>query len=192
MRPYFSNGRCLLVFGALLAFCIAGQPAVASESQGTRAQAPNFTLKTLKGEQVSLTDARGKIVVLSFWASWCKPCIQELGFLKKLAAQHPEELVVFGIATDAPETMAGVRRTVKRKRLNMPILLDSEGSVMGNFNPRGVMPFSAYIDRKGRIHSVHEGFSSGDEAKLTSVVEGLIKEKSAPTDDGSKAPNPVE
>ena len=150
--------------------------AIASDVQSNRAQAPNFTLNTLKGEQASLTDVRGKAVVLSFWASWCKPCIQELGFLKKLAKKHSNDLVVFGIATDAPETIAGVRRIAKRKRLTMPILLDSEGSVMGNYNPRGVMPFSVYIDRQGRIHSEHEGFAAGDETKLTAVVEALIGE----------------
>ena len=155
-------------------------PAAFAEGRGQRAQAPNFTLKSLKGHQTSLSDAQGKVLVLSFWASWCKPCIQELGFLKKLAAQHPDNLVVYGIATDAPDTMASVRRVVKRKRLNMPILFDSDGSVMGNYNPRGVMPFSAYIDRQGRIHSVHEGFSSGDEMKLTSLVEGLINEAARP------------
>ena len=149
----------------------------ASEVQVKRAQAPNFTLNTLKGDQASLTDVKGKDVVLSFWASWCKPCIQELGFLKKLAKKHSDDLVVFGIATDAPETIAGVRRIAKRKRLTMPILLDSEGSVMGTYNPRGVMPFSVYIDRQGRIHSEHEGFAAGDEAKLTAVVETLIGER---------------
>ena len=113
---------------------------------------------------------------MSFWASWCKPCIQELGYLKKLAAEYPKEMTVLAISTDAPNTLAGVRKIVKRKRLTMPVLLDSEGAVMNEINPRGTLPFSAYVDRKGQIGATHDGFASGDEAKIKKVVLALLAE----------------
>ena len=135
-------------------------------------------------DQFKFESVRGKVVVISFWASWCKPCIQELGYLKVLAKEHPNDMVVLAISTDAPNTIAGVRKIVKRKRLTMPILLDSDGAVMNEVNPRGTLPFSVYVDRQGRIGATHDGFSSGDEDKLKAVVEALIAE-------GKNAPKPA-
>ena len=55
--------------------------------------------------------------------------------------------------------------------------LDGDGAVMSDLNPRGSLPFSVYIDRKGGLHSTHDGFSSGDEVKIEKVVDQLIAEE---------------
>ncbi len=155
----------------------------------TRPEAPEFSLRTLKGDTMSLAQTKGKVVIMSFWASWCKPCIQELGFLKALQAKHPERLLVLAISTDDPNTMSKVRTIVKRKKLTMPILLDQEGTVMGLLNPRGELPFSLYLDTAGRIASDHRGFKAGDESKIEQIVNTLLAESSsAPTNQAPQVP----
>ena len=151
--------------------------AQAGELKTVRPEVSNFSLNTLKGEHFEFKSLAGKVVILSFWASWCKPCIQELTYLKKLAAEYKETMEVVGVCTDAPNTMAGVRKIVKRKRLSMTIAMDTEGNVMNEMNPRGTLPFSAYIDRQGRIAATHDGFKSGDEGKIKAIVDALIAEK---------------
>ena len=65
--------------------------------------------------KVSLADYKGKVVIVSWWATWCKPCIMELKFLNKLAKKYPKDLVVIAIATDGSETQAAINSTVHSK-----------------------------------------------------------------------------
>jgi len=166
-------------FLILVLMVLFALPANAGELNTVRPQAPQFSLQMLNGETFQFSSTKGKVVVVSFWASWCKPCIQELGFLKTLQAQHPDKLAVLAIATDDPNTISKVRMIVKRKKLTMPVLLDQDGTVMGLLNSRGSLPFSVYIDKQGNIASTHDGFSSGDEEKLEATVKTLLAEGTA-------------
>ncbi len=168
--------RIATVLATLLVGALTITTSHGAELKKNRPAVSNFSLNTLKGDRFQFNSVRGKVVVISFWASWCKPCIQELGYLKILAKAHPDEMVVLAVSTDAPNTIAGVRKIVKRKRLTMPILLDTDGTVMNEVNPRGTLPFSVYVDRQGNIGATHDGFSSGDEDKLKATVEALLAE----------------
>ena len=141
----------------------------------------DFSLPSLSGSQVRLSQYQGKVVVISFWATWCKPCAQELDFLQELYAnQEGDDLVVLAISTDGPETFAEVRAFVKRKGWTMPVLLDPEGMVAAVLNPRFAQPFSVYIDRMGSKVSEQEGFSTGDIPKITAKIEGLLAQSAEP------------
>ena len=164
------------LFTILLFALLVAPPASASELAEKRPEVSNFSLRTLKGEQFKFESVKGKVVVVSFWASWCKPCIQELGFLKKLQKKYPNQFVVLAVSTDDSNTIAGVRKIVRRKKLTMPILMDSQGSLMGELNARGNLPFSVYVDRTGRIAAKHDGFASGDEEKIEAIVKALLAE----------------
>jgi thiol-disulfide isomerase/thioredoxin len=142
-----------------------------------RPTAENFRLKDLAGKTHRLTDFKGKVVVVSFWATWCKPCLRELSFLKKLKAKHPNKLEILAVATDGPNTASRIRPVSVQKKLTMPILLDSDGAVMASMNARGILPQSNYIDFGGQLAYAHDGFVAGDEAVLTQVIEALLKEK---------------
>ncbi len=146
-----------------------------------RAEVSDFTLDTIDGDSVSLSDFKGKVVVVSFWATWCKPCIQELGYLTKLHKQLSKDIVVLAISTDGPDSVSAVEEKVQSKGLDVPVLLDPSGDVLGEFNPGGSLPFSVYIDRDGRLHSTHDGFASGDEIKIEKVVKQLVAEKAGKT-----------
>lgn len=145
-----------------------------AEPAKDRAAMSNFKAMTLTGDEFKFESLKGKVVVISFWASWCKPCIQELGFLQKLSKKLDGQFVVLAVSTDDSNTIAGVRKIVRQKKLKMPILLDQQGSLMSEYNPRGELPFSVYVDKMGRIASTHQGFVSGDEGKIEKLVKALI------------------
>ena len=144
-----------------------------------RVVAPDFSLETLSGEEISLSDFEGKVVLISFWATWCGPCLQELPHLDKMLEEFKDEgLVVLAINTDGSDTRSSVRRVVKRKKFKMPILMDLDGAVSATLNPRGVNPYTIVIDRKGRIAEEHEGYSPGDEEETEELVKALLDEGS--------------
>ena len=142
-----------------------------------RASVEDFSLKDLRGKTHRISNYKGKVIVISLWATWCKPCIRELKYLKTLKAAHPEKLEILAIATDGPNTAARIRPVSKRSKLTMPVLLDSDGAVMGALNSRGILPHSTYIDAKGKVAYAHSGFVAGDEVIIKDVVTTLLKEK---------------
>ena len=171
----------------ILSFCAAALFALgalmvaptASLADGTkRTELSDFTLKTLDGKKASLSDYKGKVVVVSFWATWCKPCLTEMAHLQDYYDKYKGEgLVVLAITTDGPDTVSEVRSLVKRKRWKMPILLDDDGETLSKFNPRGTQPFSLFVDREGKMAEQHEGFAMGDEAKYLKIIKTLLAEK---------------
>lgn len=169
--------RCLALAAA---FGFVASPALADED---RSPAPGFTLDTLDGESISLDDFDGQVVAVSFWATWCRPCLQELPHMSRFHEQYGDadgdgerDFTVIAISTDGPETLAEVRQTVRRQRWQMPVLLDQEGDVSAQLNPRGTNPFTVFIDREGNIAHAHEGYSSGDEVGYEELIQQLIAE----------------
>lgn len=146
-------------------------------AQGKRAAIEDFSLKDLKGKRHRVSDYKGKVVVVSLWATWCKPCLRELKFLKKLKTAHPGKLEILAVATDGPNTASRIRPVAKRSKLTMPVLLDSDGAVMGALNSRAILPHSTYVDQKGKVAYSHSGFVAGDEDVIFEVVSALLKEK---------------
>jgi thiol-disulfide isomerase/thioredoxin len=165
----------------LRAFCLLlllAAPAFAED--GARPPVSDFGLRTLGGEKVKLSGQAGKVVLVSFWATWCNPCKQELAFLDELAAKYADQgLVVLAINTDAPKSQAEVRRFVSARGLKLPVLLDQDGEVANRLNPRAVMPFTIYVDRNGRRAFEHEGFTPDEPAKIEARVAALLKEAAA-------------
>lgn len=156
----------------LVGLLLTASPAPAQEA-GPKAS--NFTLRTLSGERVRLSDYEGKVVLLSFWATWCAPCKQELPILQSLLERHEKDgLAVLAVNIDDPKTVAEVRRFVADRKLTMPIPLDGDSKVLGRFNPRHSLPFLQVIDHEGRRAFQHTGFTSGTEKVLEEQVRGLL------------------
>ncbi|MGK0362144.1 MAG: thiol-disulfide isomerase/thioredoxin [Bradymonadia bacterium] len=175
----------MLIAGLMLLSSAAS--AVDLKPPADRVSVANFSLKNLKGKKVSLADFAGKVVVVNFWATWCEPCKQELPFLNRYYLDNKDDVVVLAIATDNAQTMTKVRSTVKRKRWKMPILLDADGQVSGDLNPRGAAPYTMYLDRNLKLAGDHDGYAPGDETAMLATIKALMTEK-ATANGAVKAP----
>jgi len=112
--------------------------------------APNFTLPHLDGRMVSLTDYRGKVVLLNIWATWCPPCVEEMPSMEKLyQALNNEDFEILAVSIDASGAQ-DVLPFMKKHRLSFPALTDPKGAIKGLYQTTGV-PESFIIDKDGVI-----------------------------------------
>jgi peroxiredoxin len=123
--------------------------------------APDFTLSTLDGRPVSLSDYRGQVVLINFWATWCPSCIAEMPAYEAVYRERPPgEFMVLGVNLQEEEEY--VQRFSAGLGLTFPILLDSDGQVtIRDYQVVG-MPGSIIIDRQGAIFYRHLGPMSDD------------------------------
>jgi peroxiredoxin len=167
-KPLVQRFLVALIFVALS--CATSGPA---ERSGARAT--EFSLRDIDGKTVRLSDYRGSVVVVNFWATWCTPCHAEMPHLDRLYKQYRDQgFVVLSIAMDGPETIAGVAPTVRRLALSYPVLLDEETRVVASYNPRREAPFTLIIDRNGAIVWTKVGYSSGDEIALEKQIQANL------------------
>lgn len=140
--------------------------------------APDFALADLDGAQVRLADlvARGP-VVMAFWATWCRPCAQEIPHLSALQQELGERgLTVLGVSLDDATTVGEVRAFVRTRDVSYTVLLDTEGRVAALYNPEHALPFTVVIGRGGQVRRVHRGYVPGDEVQLRAEVVELLEE----------------
>ena len=123
-------------------------------------QAPDFTLQTLEGEEVSLSDYRGKKVMINFWATWCPPCRAEMPDMEKF--YQNEDIVI--LAVNLTETESGLKEVQQFRdefNLSFPILLDKKVEVANKYEINPV-PTSVFVDEDGKIDSVMLGAMNYD------------------------------
>lgn len=134
-------------------------------------QATDFTLPTLNNKEQTLSDTRGKVVILNFWASWCEPCKSEMPYFQTYYERHKKDVEILAVNYTKKDQIKNVRSFVKQYKLTFPILLDETGdtSIMyGAF----ALPATIIIDRQGNI--VHEILGPLDEALLDEYIEPLL------------------
>ncbi len=140
--------------------------------------AADFTLKDLQGNEVKLSSLQGKIVAIDFWATWCPPCVKGLPIVAEVMSSFKDQGVVF-YAINAREDVAKIEAFLKSKDLNIPVLLDSDGSVMKTYGVNGI-PQSFLIDKEGVIRAAHTGLSGDLKEKLTAELTALVKGEKLP------------
>lgn len=146
-----------LLFLGILWFALAWEQAPL-EAQGLRA-APDFLLKDLSQKKVKLTDFKGKVVILNFFATWCPPCRAEIPELNKLYRLNKEKgLVVLGVSLDMDLPPQGLTTFVKDMKITYPVLMGTS-DLAEKYQVSGV-PTTILINREGKAHSRYDGLVS--------------------------------
>ena len=165
-----------LALGCLALGC---GPAVSPQAGSVEASAlpPDFELPRLDGGSERLSSHFGKHVVLvDFWATFCKPCLRAMPELDALYRSRKQQgLVVLGVSIDGPGSAAAVQAEVSRLGVSFPILLDEESRAVSLYNPRASAPFSVLIGRDGRVLAKREGYTTGSHDALTADIDAALR-----------------
>ena len=152
-----------------------GAPLSSSPSPREGFLAPDFTLDTLDGNKVTLSELRGKIVVVNFWATWCLPCRAETPALERSYAQYKDAgVVILGVNLTNQDVVREVESFVEEFKLTYPILLDRDGSVGNLYQIKG-LPSTFFVNREGIIRTVLVG-GPMSETFIRSKIEALLHE----------------
>ena len=133
--------------------------------------APDFTLYTLDGKEVKLSDNLGKVVILDFWATWCAPCRKGIPDLISIQNEFKDDLVVIGISLDQPSTQDQLIPFIQSYGINYPVVLGNieVSNAYGNIQ---AIPTSFIIDQQGNIINKHIG--SVPKSTLTEEINSLL------------------
>lgn len=132
--------------------------------------APDFTLPTLDGGTLALAELRGQPVILAFWASWCRPCKQEIPALVAFQKQHPEVRVV---TVNVDRDPADARKSLQRMQSSLPVALDTDASVAGRYLLTA-MPLTVLLDGNGTVKLVKAGYGATEGlTALETALKGL-------------------
>jgi peroxiredoxin len=152
----------LLTTAALLSSCSGKSANVHASQSSNRKPAADFTLQDAEGNNVKLSDLRGKVVLLNFWATWCGPCALEIPWFIEFERQYRSKgLEVVGVSMD-DEGWKVVKPYVEEHKLNYRILMGTEsvGELYGGVDS---LPTTFLIDRDGKIARVHIGLAGKNE-----------------------------
>jgi peroxiredoxin len=160
--------------GLLLAVIIGMlSPLVVSAAEVGK-PAPDFTLKSLSGENLKLSEMAGNVVLINFWASWCGPCREEMPLLNALHSKYePLGFTVLGVNVE--EDVNGAKGFLKNFPVDFPVLLDNTNKVSKQYEVIA-MPTTVVVDRDGNVRYLHQGYKSGDEEKYRQMVKKLVRE----------------
>ncbi len=133
------------------------------------AQAPTFQSETTDGKSYSLKEKLkdGKPVLISFWATWCQPCLDELNALKaKIGVDAGVQVVAINV--DTSETSSDVRPTARLHKIAFPIILDPTHQIFSKYNSTKAVPYSVLVSATGEILATYSGYSDEMMKKLES------------------------
>jgi peroxiredoxin len=140
-----------------------------TDKQKSENAAPAFTLQNLDGKNVKLSDFKGKVTIIDFWATWCPPCRAEIpDFIDLYKTYQKKGLVIIGIALDDKPK---VQKFVKDQKINYPILLGNQ-EIANLYGGISGIPTTFIIDRKGEIIKTFVGQRSKED--FETIIKGLL------------------
>lgn len=161
----------LIIFVLFISLPILAQ----NEEDLSGRKAPNFKLLNLNGKYVELNKETGNgPVLLSFWATWCKPCLEEMAENNKIYNLYKEKgFTLIAISTDTEKSVAKVKPYIKSKGYNFTVLLDTNSEIARKYYAQQ-MPYTVLIDKSGNIVYSHLGYMKGDEQKIEKLISELL------------------
>ena len=156
-----------LILVILLSLCLSGCGTAIAPEVGS--MAPDFTLPTLDGASVRLSELKGKPVLVNFWATWCKPCVKEIPYFQ--AAFEERGKAMEFIAANLGEDVEKVKEFAQDKGMTFTVALDKDGAVAEAYNIRYI-PTTFLIDKQGVIRHIKVGAFASEE-ELLSLLDSL-------------------
>jgi len=171
--PLLSNLRKIKIAIILLSMqCILFASNAAAEL--VKGEAPNFTLKSIRGDNLKLSERRGEVIMLNFWASWCDTCKQGMPVLNDIYLRYRDEgFTLFSINIEKEPEKA--RKALRELQVSFPVLMDTTHEVSEKYEV-DEMPSTYLIDRDGNLRYTHRGFPGGFDDVLVKEVRELMAE----------------
>lgn len=136
-------------------------------------KAPNFTLKDINGNSVSLSSFKGKVILLNFWATWCPPCRAEIPSMNKLNdILKKKGLVILAVSTD--RAVVDVKDFLKKTPVNFTVLVDYNLNVSRSLYKVFMMPTTFLIDKRGVIVEKYFGEQDWTDPEIIKEIEALL------------------
>jgi len=143
----------------LIGLCLSSLLVLPAEAKTITGKAPDFTLKGRGGKNLRLSDFRGQVLLVNFWASWCGPCRQEMPLLENLYRRYAKlGFTVLGVNVDTDSTKAN--HYLKDISVSFPIVYDTSNAVSKTYNVNA-MPTTVIVDRNGKMRFMHQGYKPG-------------------------------
>ena len=136
--------------------------------------APGFALESLDGQQVSLAEQKGNVVMINFWATWCVPCRQEMPHLEALYERY-QSLGFQLLAVNVEDNPGGARKWLEQTPVTFPVLLDPKNEVSKLYKVVA-MPSTVLVGRDGTLRFIHHGYKPGYEGEYQNQIRALLRE----------------
>jgi peroxiredoxin len=158
-------------FSILIAAAVVVLPVLAGELTGA---APDFHLQRRGGGEVSLSDLRGQVVMINFWATWCGPCREEMPHLEALHQRYEDlGFTLLGVNVEQDSRLSD--KFLAETPVTFDILFDPENRVSELYDVIA-MPSTVLVDREGNLRFIHHGYKAGYESEYQSQVRALLRE----------------
>jgi len=158
----------------LIGCCLLGLGVMPASAKTISGNAPDFTLKSRSGKNLRLSDYRGQVLLVNFWASWCGPCRQEMPLLENLYKRYKKlGFTILGVNVDTDSTKAN--HYLRDMSVTFPIVYDNSNKVSKAYSVNA-MPTTVIVDRNGKMRFLHQGYKPGYEGDYKKEVVQLIKE----------------
>lgn len=134
--------------------------------------APDFTLNDLDGNPVTLSNLRGSIVMVNFWATWCAPCKDQLPFMQAISDNWSDKgVVVLEVAVKENEDVNAVKQYITDNNYSFQVLFDAEAQAVSDYGV-GTIPATFFIDPEGVIRNVQVG-SFDTQAQIEAILQNI-------------------
>jgi thiol-disulfide isomerase/thioredoxin len=160
------------IFKGLALGAVFVSAALAASSSGP---APSFQLSGRGGKAIDLSQFKGQVVMINFWATWCGPCRQEMPLLEDIYKKYkPMGFTMLGVNVE-PDSKSAEAWLEKQKPVTFPIAFDVDSKVSKLYKVAG-MPSTVFVDRKGNVRVMHKGYKPGDEDFYMTQIRSMLKE----------------